>query len=394
MPRLKVYDLATETWGYAGGVNSTALAADPAFISMFVSIANDIGRRNLLDNGEFLINQLYAIGGSFISMNNPTSDVYFSDRWMMVNTVANMSVYPGLPPPRFEDFVVMVLAQSEAALTPTGTNAASIKQYIEGRNLQHLEWGTVRAKPVTLSLVSSMTSSAAGVPGGTIIAELQAGTRCISRAINVTASLARYSVTFPGDTVGTIANDNLSGLKLRFWLSAGDGYSGGSVLNTDWSVPTTNTRAKGITNLFWASGNQFRLTGVQLEAGSIATPFEHIAYGPSLQECQRYFQLFGRFGANDLYGTGYGISSTSAKILIPFTVPMRALPTVILTGNNRLVSGAGTYVVTSVLVPGSLTPQVGTLDISVASGLTIGTGYMFGSNGDITASTQFLANLA
>ena len=79
----------------------------------------------------------------------------------------------------------------------------------------------------------------------------------------------------------------------------------------------------------WYTTNDstFALTGVQLEVGSVATPFEHRSYGDELARCMRYYQKFGG-EANDTMGiSGAAWATTYIVYAIHHPVPMRAAPT-------------------------------------------------------------------
>lgn len=76
----------------------------------------------------------------------------------------------------------------------------------------------------------------------------------------------------------------------------------------------------------------FYITGVQLEVGSQATPFEHRSYGDELARCQRYYYK------TDVIGTGIGNGSTSVGFRTQFIVPMRAVPTVSAAGTSWEIS--------------------------------------------------------
>jgi len=73
-------------------------------------------------------------------------------------------------------------------------------------------------------------------------------------------------------------------------------------------------------------------SGVQLEAGTIATPYEFNQYQVQLAQCQRYYQQF-KPGANNLaYGPGWCPSNNTAILMLPLAIPLRGTPTLTTTG--------------------------------------------------------------
>ena len=125
---------------------------------------------------------------------------------------------------------------------------------------------------------------------------------------------------FPADTTGAFGNDNNASLQVVWWLLAGSTYSGGT-LNTSWASSTNTNRVAGQVNVMDDAANNFYLTGVQLEIGDVATPFEHESYGDTLQKCQRYYFQYDGI----IYGQDYGGVYTLGSVCNPVT--MRAQPT-------------------------------------------------------------------
>ena len=91
-----------------------------------------------------------------------------------------------------------------------------------------------------------------------------------------------------GDTTGKLTADNSASLYLHIWLHAGSNYSSGS-LQTSWGALSQTDRAAGITSFFDSTDREFFITGVQMELGEVATPFEHETFGDNLARCQRYY---------------------------------------------------------------------------------------------------------
>jgi hypothetical protein len=166
------------------------------------------------------------------------------------------------------------------------SDVVRLRQRIEGQNLQQLKKGTSNAESVTLSFYVRSSKT------GTYIVQLKDkdNNRHIAKSYNITsANTWQYvSITYDGDTTGSLDNDNAESLSLHFFLAAGSNFTSGT-LDTSWATTTTANSAVGQVNLADAVGNEWYITGIQLEVGDTATPFEHRSFGDELAKCQRYF---------------------------------------------------------------------------------------------------------
>ena len=212
----------------------------------------------------------------------------------------------------------------------TAESAIAVDEYqrvtykIEAQDCQDLKYGNASAESVTLSfhVKSNVTGTYAFSIFGDDGSRLIGGTYTISSS----ATWEKKTLTFAGDTAGTMNDDNGSGLRLCFWLIAGTNFTSGST-NTSWMASTTASTAYGhAVNLGSTINNYWQVTGIQLEIGSVATPFEHKTYGQELAACQRYYQIKGM-------GLIGGVESTSSTVGtmrtgITYNPEMRAAPTV------------------------------------------------------------------
>jgi hypothetical protein len=194
----------------------------------------------------------------------------------------------------------------------------SISQRIEGQDLQHLKKGTSGAESITLSFWVRSAKT------GTYIVQLkdQDNTRTYSQAYTISSAdtWEHKTLTYAGDTTGAFDNDNADSLRIFWWLVAGTDYTSGT-LATAWQAHDHPDRAVGQVNLADSTSNEWYITGIQLEVGETATPFEHRSFGDELLRCQRYFAKIRAGWSGDTTNDGsYRASYQNA-------VEMRATPT-------------------------------------------------------------------
>jgi len=79
------------------------------------------------------------------------------------------------------------------------------------------------------------------------------------------------------------------------------------------------------------ANDYFEVTGIQVEAGSVATQFSRAGtgIGGELALCQRYYYRITPDAATRQYGSGMAYSTTQAVITIPYPVTMRTRPTAV-----------------------------------------------------------------
>jgi hypothetical protein len=273
------------------------------------------GARNRIINGDMRIDQK-----NFPTAVTPTNGSYTLDRWSgNVTQASKFTVQQNAgavtPPAGFTNYLGVV---SSSAYSITSSDAFSIYQAIEGLNSADLAWGTADAQPVVLSFW--VRSSLAGTFGGSL--KNSAGNRSypFSYTISSANTWERKTVAVLGDTSGTWLSNNSTGILLTFGFGVGTTFSG-----TAGAWAGTNLiSATGATSVVGTNGATFYITGVQLEAGTVATPFERRSYGQELALCQRYYI------AETLPAIRYGrdvASSRLSTVWVDFPVTMRATPT-------------------------------------------------------------------
>jgi hypothetical protein len=260
------------------------------------------GRRNIIINGAMQVAQR---GTSETGIS--TSGYYTVDRMRIAsgNTAGRFTMTQESITD-LSGFANAVKLDCTTADTSIASNEiVTIGTRIEGQDLQQLKKGTSDAEKVTVSFYVKANASA------TYVLELydNDNARQISQSFSVTTSWSRVSLTFDGDTTGAFGDDNGASLLLQIWIHAGSDYTSGT-LSTSWSSATAVNRAVGISSFFDSTDRTFFITGLQLEVGSQATPFEHRSFGEELALCQRYYTVVAH-GAAAQDGTSHPISMGS-----------------------------------------------------------------------------------
>jgi len=279
-----------------------------------VATQNVLGVRNLIINGDMRIAQR---GTS--ATGKTTSGYYTCDRWNHVfSTAGTWTFTQDTDVPSGQGFTnSLKMACTTANASLSASSSFQLHHRFEGQNLQHLKKGTANAESVTLSFWIKSNKT------GTYQVNIQDrdNTRMISSTYTIDSAdtWEKKILTFAGDTTGAFDNDNNDSIRMAWFLASGSNYNTGSV-PTSWEATDTTDIAAGLTvNLADSTSNYLNITGVQLEVGTEATPFEHRPYDMELQRCQRYY-----------HQGMYAFMSSSATTLIynlQFPVTMRTTPT-------------------------------------------------------------------
>ena len=287
-----------------------------------------LSNRNVVINGAMQVAQRSASTSSY------AADGYsVCDRWMYrVSSLGAWTISQDSNTPNgFGNSTKWDCTTADAS--PAVGDTLMFSQRLEGQDLQQLKKGLSDAENVTLSFYVN------SVKTGTYIVELYDvdNTRHISKSYTISsADTWEYkTITFEGDTSGAFGDDNARSLDINFWLGSGTNFTSGT-LATSWASVTSANRAVGQVNLGDNTSNDWRITGVQLEVGTVATPFEHRSFGQELALCKRYYNDTGVFPA---YLLGRSISTGTPLQTYFFESEMRATPTV--TDDGNWTTGTG-----------------------------------------------------
>jgi len=281
--------------------------------------------------------------------------------------------------------------------TSVASGSYHLARYLfEGQDLQLLKKGTSSAEKVTISFWIKATVT------GTYIAELfdVDNSRQISQAYTVSSANTweKKVLSFAGDTSGVLGNDTGSSFAVNLWLGAGSDFTSGT-LSTTWTSSTNANRAVGQVNGASSTSNNIYITGLQMEVGefdanSIA-PFQHESFGDSLLRCQRYLYDPLR-GTSDTFGSmahGFCLSTTVAATVFETPVEMRAVPTIVTSGDFEVAGDSFGPTITAFNTFGRTGTRSMEIRFTVSSGLSSGEGAIIRRENDADAAFRLDAEL-
>jgi len=242
--------------------------------------AGGLTGRNLIINGAMQVAQRGT------SETGVTSSVYGTDRFVLqLNSIGTYTVsQSSTAPDGFSNSFKIDCTTADAS--PAAGDYSILTHKIEAQNLQHLGYGTSSAKAITLSfyLRSNKTGSI-----GLVIRQIDNSNKMFSKEVTINAAdtWERKTVSIPADTSGVINDDNGTGFDISWWLNAGSTYSGGSEMTT-WGTETNANKYLGDLDIGALTTDEFYITGVQMEVGEQATPFEHRSFADELAKCRKY----------------------------------------------------------------------------------------------------------
>tara|TARA_Y100000401_G_scaffold44961_1_gene34497 strand:- start:264 stop:1433 length:1170 start_codon:yes stop_codon:yes gene_type:complete len=283
--------------------------------------------RNKIVNGAMRLSQR---GTTF----SPTAQnqIYTLDRFEHVTTTGvngDCTVTQSTDSP--DGFLNSYKVTPDSDDTPSAGGNVTIRYQAEGQDLQDLAYGTSSAKSITLSFYAKTASANSGDQYALTLfyARNDGTTKTILKSFTPTSTWQRFSFTIAGDTDANygIRNDNETGITITWVLAAGPNDIT-SAMDT-WTVDGGYFRGvTGHDNFMDNTSNEFYLTGVQLEVGSVATDFEHKLFTEDQAQCHRYYYQIAPPVAESLIGDSLNYD-TSDHMTLRFPVEMRIEPSFI-----------------------------------------------------------------
>ena len=294
---------------------------------------SQIGRKNIIINGAMQIAQRSTSETGL----GAASGYFTLDRYYMVENDASAGRFTMSQSAvtDLEGFSNALKIDCTTADTSIAAGEALIIQYRgEGFDCQQLKATSTTTRAFTLSFYAKSNASRA------IASEINFsnGTnKSASKLHTIGTSWARYTMTVPAASSTQIDNDNSHELSVNLWLHAGTTFSSGT-MSASLEPITNANRAVGIGSIFASTDNEIEITGIQLEVGSQATPFEHRSFGEEQRLCQRYAIVYSKNGQPNMgqkaIGTGASTNSSGAYQAFIFPqVTMRAVPTLTVGGS-------------------------------------------------------------
>ena len=267
------------------GASTAAITVNNTDGTCTANITNNLSNRNKVINGAMAVHQSTSVTGITASGYRTADrmDISLTNGGTWTNTISTDT------PDGFAESFKLDCKTADTSLT--GSDLVIFRTILEGQDLQDFAKGTSSAKKFTVSFYIKTNKT------GTYVLELYDNSN--SRHVNKTYTVSntnwnRYTISFPADTTGAFANNNLAALYMQFWLAAGSDYTNGTT-QTSWGSQTNGNRAYGLNvNIADSTSNEWLITGIQLEVdhtgSGVATDFEHRSFAQELALCQRYFQ--------------------------------------------------------------------------------------------------------
>ena len=312
-------DFGAQTIATTGTVNTPSIGG------------GQIANRRININGAMRISQR----GSVTGITNNASAYGGPDRYK--TTVVNHGTYTASQesdaPDGFTHSLKIDNTSQDSSLAST---ARLIMQHkISKDDLLRLKKGTSEAEQLTVQFYVKSNKT------GTYILELfdAVNNRHVSATYTISSSATweQKTITFPADTSGALGSGSGGGIDFNWWLAAGSNFTSGS-LATTWTGNSDTQRAAGITVNVGDSG-YWQITGVQIEAGTVATDFEYKSFAEELKACQTYYIEYDADLFQDtIVFSGLSRAGTAKFFTFQLPASMRTDPTITRTGNIRMVN--------------------------------------------------------
>ena len=298
--------------GVVSGINTINSVSFPS--------TGALSNRNMVINGAMRIAQRSTSETSVTDAGYKTIDRY---RWGLVNLGTWTLEQSTDAPDGFNKSFKATCTTADAS--PAASDILYLQYRMEAQDLQHLKFGTSDAVPMTVSFwVKSNKTGAASF----MMFQNDNSNRLFSNSytINTVDTWEYKIIAIPADTSGLIDDDNGIGLTMGWWLNSGSDSTGGSFSTTWDTYADANTNVSNL-GVGGATSDNWLITGIQLEVGTQATPFEHRNTVDEYNMCHRYYYRLESNGTVSVMIPGFLNSATESFHSLYFPTPMRTSPT-------------------------------------------------------------------
>jgi hypothetical protein len=298
------------------GDSSTKLATTAFITAATAAVMGD----NRIINGDMRIDQRNN------GVSGTANNVYTVDRWGYFGTQASKGTWQRIATSAAPGFPYALMFQSSSAYASLAGDNFEFYQSIEADMVSDFAWGAAGAQPVTLSFWAF--SSLTGMFSGSFRNYAATRSYPFSFSIPTANTWTKITTTISGDTAGTwvMSGGNGGAVTVNFDLGSGatlrgpaNAWASANYIGVTGAVSVVSTNAA-----------TFYVTGVKLEIGSVATPFNRQSLAKSMADCQRYYQTSGGVC---LEGCSSGASAAVGST-IWFQVQMRVFPTLVHSGES------------------------------------------------------------
>jgi hypothetical protein len=361
------------------------------------NFVNQLGRRNLIINGAMQVAQRYGYNSAQADWNSYDASDRIFKRTSGGSTSSVQTRNDDAPSGFTYSDKLTITSQNSDTYIGRGTS-------LEWNDISHLRAGYSDAKTITLSFwVKASISGTYCFAYTSYVASHSASDAATSYVTEYTVNSANtweyktITVTLPTSTSSNWDGSNggnTTGLRLQWSVSRRATTNSYETATTDSWISGNYYCTSSQTNMGATNGSTFQITGVQLEAGDTATPFEHRSYGEELTLCQRYYQKIGAVGRVS-FGAAVAHTTTAVFCPVRFMTTMRTTPSQSHNGSeNFYVTGSNqNQSPPSAQTFGTEGININGVTVSVPGTFTVGNGYWFNTKADAVGYIAWDAEL-
>jgi len=293
-----------------------------------------LSNRNLIINGAMQVAQRGTEETGFTASGYQTCDRF----QLNIGSLGTWTVQQSTVSPDGYSNSFRVLCTAADA-SPAASDNFTIDYRVEAQDLQQIftDKSAGDTHPLVLSFwVRSTKTGNASID----IRQSDNSDRQFTASYNIAAANTweHKVIEIPADNDAVINNDNGVGLQILWWLNSGSNFTGGSHA-AGWEASTIANRNATNLGVGGAVNDDFFITGVQLEVGEMATPFEHRSYGDELRLCQRYYEQIKQNGSQfQTLGQG-SVLGTKFYTTLWYRTEKRAVPSVAVSSGAKFEVG-------------------------------------------------------